>query len=84
MTTEILQNMLYKQSEKLKIIDYIINFRRHRKRVCLEEIFYYEQYWINNINTTIPNYLDFAKWIGSIKEKTIYIEITYKNGTFRT
>ena len=30
------------------------------------------------LSATIPNYLDFAKWIGSIKKATIYIEITYK------
>ena len=30
------------------------------------------------LSATIPNYLDFAKWIGSIKKATIYIENTYK------
>ena len=30
------------------------------------------------LSATIPNYLDFAKQIGSIKKATIYIENTYK------
>ncbi len=85
MTTEILQNMLYKQSEKLKNVDYIIFDEVHyindtERGHVWEEILILlpNSIGLVMLSATIPNYFDFAKWIGSIKEKTIYIEITYK------
>ena len=85
MTTEILQNMLYKQSEKLRQVDYVIFDEVHyindsERGHVWEEILILlpENIGLIMLSATIPNYKDFAKWIGSIKKATIYIEITYK------
>jgi len=85
MTTEILQNMLYRQSEKLQQVDYVIFDEVHyindtERGHVWEEILILLPHDIGLImlSATIPNYLDFAKWIGSIKKATIYIENTYK------
>ena len=85
MTTEILQNMLYRQSEKLRYIDYVIFDEVHyindteRGHVWEEILILLPQnIGLIMLSATIPNYLDFAKWIGSIKKATIYIEVTYK------
>ena len=85
MTTEILQNMLYRQSEKLRQVDYVIFDEVHyindteRGHVWEEILILLPQnIGLIMLSATIPNYLDFAKWIGSIKKAIIYIEITYK------
>ena len=85
MTTEILQNMLYRQSEKLRQVDYVIFDEVHyindteRGHVWEEILILLPQnIGLIMLSATIPNYLDFAKWIGSIKKATIYIEVTYK------
>ena len=85
MTTEILQNMLYRQSEKLRQVDYVIFDEVHyindtERGHVWEEILILlpENIGLIMLSATIPNYMEFAKWIGSIKKATIYIEITYK------
>ena len=85
MTTEILQNMLYKQSEKLKSVDYIIfdevHYINDRERGHVWEeilILLPNSIGLVMLSATVPNYLQFAQWIGSIKNTTIYVEITYK------
>ena len=85
MTTEILQNMLYRQSEKLQQVDYVIFDEVHyindtERGHVWEEILILlpPNIGLIMLSATIPNYLDFAKWIGSIKKATIYIENTYK------
>jgi antiviral helicase SKI2 len=84
MTTEILQNMLYRQSEKLQQVDYVIFDEVHyindtERGHVWEEILILlpPNIGLIMLSATIPNYLDFAKWIGSIKKATIYIENTY-------
>ena len=85
MTTEILQNWLYKQSEKLRQVDYVIFDEVHyindteRGHVWEEILILLPQnIGLIMLSATIPNYLEFAKWIGSIKKATVYIEITLK------
>ena len=85
MTTEILQNWLYKQSEKLRQVDYVIFDEVHyindteRGHVWEEILILLPQnIGLIMLSATIPNYLEFAKWIGSIKKATVFIEITYK------
>ena len=85
MTTEILQNWLYKQSEKLRQVDYVIFDEVHyindteRGHVWEEILILLPQnIGLIMLSATIPNYYEFAKWIGSIKKATVFIEITYK------
>ena len=85
MTTEILQNWLYKQSDKLRQVDYVIFDEVHyindsdRGHVWEEILILLpKNIGLIMLSATIPNYLEFASWIGSIKKATVYIEITYK------
>ena len=85
MTTEILQNWLYKDNDKLRSVDYIIFDEVHyindqERGHVWEEILILlpPQIGLVMLSATIPNYFDFARWIGRIKGITMYIEITYK------
>ncbi len=85
MTTEILQNWLYKGNDKLSSVNYIIFDEVHyindqERGHVWEEILILlpSNIRLVMLSATIPNYFDFAKWIGRIKGMTIYIEITYK------
>ena len=85
MTTEILQGYLYKNHEILSQLEWIIFDEIHyindiERGHVWEEILILLPPNINIImlSATIPNYKDFAKWVGNIKKTTIYIEITLK------
>ena len=85
MTTEILQNCLYKNSELLSQLECIIFDEIHyindnERGHVWEEILILLHPEINLImlSATIPNYMEFANWVGSIKKTTVYVEITLK------
>ena len=85
MTTEILQGYLYKNHEILSQLEWIIFDEIHyindiERGHVWEEILILLPPGINLImlSATIPNYMEFAKWVGNIKKTTIYIEITLK------
>ena len=85
MTTEILQGYLYKNHEILSQLEWIIFDEIHyindlERGHVWEEILILLPPGINLImlSATIPNYLEFAKWVGNIKKTKIYIEITLK------
>ena len=85
MTTEILQNCLYKKSQLLSQLEWIIFDEIHyindnERGHVWEEILILLPPGINLImlSATIPNYMEFAKWVGSIKKTTVYVEITLK------
>ena len=85
MTTEILQSALYKNSEILSQLEWIIFDEIHyindnERGHVWEEILILLPPGINLImlSATIPNYMEFAKWVGSIKKTTVYVEMTFK------
>ena len=85
MTTEILQGYLYKNHGILSQLEWIIFDEIHyindmERGHVWEEILILLPPGINVImlSATIPNYLEFAKWVGNIKKTMIYIEITLK------
>ena len=85
MTTEILQSFLYKNSELLSQLEWIIFDEIHyindnERGHVWEEILILLPPEINLImlSATIPNYMEFAKWVGSIKKSIVYVEITKK------
>ena len=85
MTTEILQNCLYKNSELLSQLEWIVFDEIHyindnERGHVWEEILILLPPEINLImlSATIPNYMEFAKWVGSIKKTTVFVEITKK------
>ena len=85
MTTEILQGYLYRNHAILSQLEWIIFDEIHyindiERGHVWEEILILLPPGINLImlSATIPNYLEFAKWVGNIKKTKIYIEITLK------
>jgi len=85
MTTEILQNSLYKNSELLNSVDWVIFDEVHyindneRGHVWEEILILLPQgIGIIMLSATIPNYMEFAEWVGKIKKTTVYVQNTLK------
>ena len=85
MTTEILQQSLYKNSELLNSVEWVIFDEVHyindneRGHVWEEILILLPQnIGLIMLSATVPNYLEFAKWVGQIKKTVIYIENTLK------
>ena len=85
MTTEILQNSLYKNSELLNSVEWVIFDEVHyindnERGHVWEEILILLPRGIGIImlSATIPNYMEFAEWVGRIKETRVYVQNTLK------
>ena len=85
MTTEILQNSLYKNSELLNSVEWVIFDEVHyindnERGHVWEEILILLPPGIGIImlSATIPNYMEFAEWVGKIKKTTVYVQNTLK------
>lgn len=71
MTTEILRSMLYRRSETLRDLEWVIFDEVHymndaHRGVVWEETLILLPDHINIVmlSATIPNYIDFANWVG--------------------
>ena len=85
MTTEILQNSLYKNSELLNQVEWVIFDEIHyindnERGHVWEEILILLPKGIGIImlSATVPNYMEFAQWVGDIKETYVYVQNTLK------
>ncbi len=85
MTTEILQNSLYKNSELLNSVEWVIFDEVHyindnERGHVWEEILILLPSGIGIImlSATVPNYMEFAEWVGKIKKTTVYVQNTLK------
>ena len=85
MTTEILQSSLYKNSELLNQVEWVIFDEVHyindnERGHVWEEILILLPKGIGIImlSATIPNYMEFAQWVGDIKETKVYVQNTLK------
>ena len=85
MTTEILQSSLYKNSELLNSVEWVVFDEVHyindkERGHVWEEILILlpKQIGIIMLSATVPNYLQFAQWVGRIKNTTIYVQNTLK------
>ena len=85
MTTEILQSSLYKNSELLNQVEWVIFDEVHyindnERGHVWEEILILLPKGIGIImlSATIPNYMQFAQWVGDIKETKVYVQNTLK------
>ena len=85
MTAEILQNLLYKKSELLNQVEWVIfdevhyindNERGHVWEKIL--ILMPRGIGIIMLSATVPNYMEFAQWVGGIKETKVYVQNTLK------
>ena len=85
MTTEILQNSLYKNSELLNQVEWVIFDEIHyindnERGHVWEEILILLPKGIGIImlSATVPNYMEFAQWVGDIKETMVFVQNTLK------
>ncbi|OQV16164.1 Helicase SKI2W [Hypsibius exemplaris] len=85
MTTEILRSMLYRGSEIVRDLDWVVFDEVHyindsERGVVWEEILIMlpAQVGIVMLSATVPNAVEFANWIGRIKQRKIYVITTLK------
>lgn len=85
MTTEILRNLVYKNSDILRDTDFVIFDEVHyindsQRGVVWEECIIMLPKHINLVmlSATIPNSLEFAEWVGRTKERCVYVISTNK------
>ena len=85
MTTEILQSSLYKNSELLNQVEWVIFDEVHyindnERGHVWEEILILLPRGIGIImlSATVPNYMEFAQWVGDIKQTNVYVQNTLK------
>ena len=85
MTTEILQSCLYKNSEIINQVEWVVFDEVHyindeERGHVWEEILILLPKGIGIImlSATIPNYMEFAQWVGDIKETKVFVQNTSK------
>jgi len=85
MTTEILRSMLYKGSEIIRDLEWVVFDEVHyindsERGVVWEEVLIMLPEHVNIImlSATVPNTLEFADWVGRTKQKKIWVISTAK------
>ncbi|XP_050775552.1 SKI2 subunit of superkiller complex protein isoform X2 [Gopherus flavomarginatus] len=85
MTTEILRSMLYNGSDAIRDLEWVIFDEVHyindaERGVVWEEVLIMLPEHVNIIllSATVPNTLEFADWIGRMKQKQIYVISTLR------
>ncbi|CAG9466806.1 unnamed protein product [Pedinophyceae sp. YPF-701] len=85
MTTEILRSMLYRGSEMIRDIEWVVFDEVHyvndeERGVVWEEVIILLPRHINIVmlSATVPNVAEFADWVGRTKRKPIYVTGTKK------
>jgi antiviral helicase SKI2 len=83
MTTEVLRSMIYKQDEMLNDVEWVIFDEVHyindaERGVVWEEtiINLPPRIKIVMLSATVPNFLEFAQWVGKVKSRTVCVEYT--------
>jgi antiviral helicase SKI2 len=85
MTTEVLQAMLYNGEQAVQDVEWVIFDEVHyindpeRGSVWEEVIMKLpDTCSIIMLSATVPNYLEFANWVGRTKQKKVYVQYTDK------
>lgn len=85
MTTEILRSMLYCGSDVTRDLEYVIFDEVHyindeSRGYVWEEVLILlpDHVCIVMLSATVPNYLEFANWVGRTKRKKVYVVCTQK------
>jgi superfamily II RNA helicase len=85
MTTEVLRSMLYKGSDKLRDLEWVILDEVHyindaERGVVWEEVLILlpSHVRIIMLSATVPNYKEFCEWVGKIRRQPVYIQFTRK------
>ncbi|CAD8144660.1 unnamed protein product [Paramecium octaurelia] len=84
LTTEILRNMLYRGAELIRDIEWVIFDEVHyvndqeRGMVWEETIIMLPQHiGIIMLSATVPNYMDFANWVGRTRKQKVFVMKTF-------
>ncbi|EAR99293.2 DEAD/DEAH-box helicase family protein (macronuclear) [Tetrahymena thermophila SB210] len=82
-TTEILRNMLYRNNDIIRDIEWVIFDEVHylnnpERGLVWEEtiIMLPETVGFVMLSATVPNYMEFANWVGRTKKRKIYVQKT--------
>ena len=85
MTTEVLQNQVYNDADKLQDVEWVIFDEAHyiddpeRGSVWEEVIMKLPDHIsIVLLSATFKNYMEFADWVGRTKKKKVYVQCTYQ------
>lgn len=85
MTTEVLQSQLYNDMDYLQDVEWVIFDEVHyindeeRGSVWEEVIIKLPDHiGIVMLSATVPNYMEFAEWVGRTKQKKVYVQCTYQ------
>lgn len=83
MTTEVLQSMLYNNSSKIQDVEWVIFDEVHyindeERGSVWEEVIIKLPDTVNIVmlSATVPNYMEFANWVGRTKQKKVYVQYT--------
>ncbi|CAG2099937.1 unnamed protein product, partial [Medioppia subpectinata] len=85
MTTEILRNMVYRNSDLLRTTEFVIFDEVHYINDCDRGVVWEESIimlpkhiCLVMLSATIPNSMEFSEWVGRTKERCIYVISTEK------
>ena len=85
MTTEVLQQQLYNDLECLQDVEWVIFDEVHyindqeRGSVWEEVIIKLPDHiGVVMLSATVPNYMEFAEWVGRTKRKKVFVQCTYQ------
>jgi len=85
MTTEVLQNQLYNDLDYLQDVEWVIFDEVHyindeERGSAWEEVIIKlpDHISIVMLSATVPNYMEFADWVGRTKRKKVYVQCTYQ------
>lgn len=85
MTTEILRSMLYRGADLIRDVEFVVFDEVHyvndqERGVVWEEVIILLPAHINIVllSATVPNYREFADWVGRTKKKDVYVVSTTK------
>lgn len=85
MTTEVLQNQVYNDTDRLQDVEWVIFDEAHyiddpeRGSVWEEVIMKLPDHIsIVLLSATFKNYMEFADWVGRTKKKKVYVQCTYQ------
>ncbi|WFD36371.1 Antiviral helicase ski2 [Malassezia cuniculi] len=85
MTTEILRSMLYRSADLIRDVEFVVFDEVHyvndqERGVVWEEVIILLPTHVNVVllSATVPNYKEFAEWVGRTKKKDVYVVSTTK------
>ena len=83
MTTEILRGLLYAQDPMINDLEFVVLDEVHyvndaERGVVWEEVLLAlpPRVKVVMLSATVPNYMEFAQWVGTVRNETVYVQHT--------